>query len=237
VIAAFRLLALGALGALSPTQGSPFAEVGPPPAGTLHVYLVRHAQAFSNLSPAPEMTEEQLDRLTPLGREQVAKTARVLAERGVKLVLSSPTGRARQTAAQLRDAIRAADLKVEPRLRPLELGKGADGKQLAWDARIADWKAGRDPSPAGGESLADLGRRVLAVARDLHRERSGRGVLLIAHSDVISAFLGEVEAVPGAKRYPFAVRNASISLVEIGRDGKARLLFANHLPDELAPPP
>lgn len=45
-------------------------DLGPAPAGTLRVYLLRHGQAYSNLQPTPPGPPGSLDRLTPLGREQ-----------------------------------------------------------------------------------------------------------------------------------------------------------------------
>lgn len=67
------------------------------------VVLVRHAQAVKNVDHAPDLTEEQLDVLTPLGREQAQALARELATGGatVDRVLCSPTGRTRETAAAI----------------------------------------------------------------------------------------------------------------------------------------
>lgn len=222
-------LALAAPPAASPAEKPTATDV-------LQVYLVRHGQAFSNLEPEPDLPPDQLDRLTPLGREQAGETGRVLARRKPALILTSPAGRARQTADEIKQAAGSVEMRTEPRVRPLELGRSASGGPGDWDERIAEWKAGRDPVPPGGESLAQLGERVLQAVREEKKRHAGRGIVVVAHSDVIGAFLALVRGEPGAKGYPFAVRNGSVSLVEIGADGRPELVFANRLPDELPPP-
>jgi ribonuclease H / adenosylcobalamin/alpha-ribazole phosphatase len=221
-------LALAAPPAASPEKPSSTA--------VLQVYLVRHGQAFSNLEPEPDLPPDQLDRLTPLGREQAGETGRVLALRKPALILTSPAGRARQTADEIKQAAVSVEVRTEPRVRPLELGRSASGGPGNWDERTAEWKAGRDPVPPGGESLAQLGKRVLQALREEKKRHAGRGIVVVAHSDVIGAFLALVRGEPGAKGYPFVVRNGSVSLVEIGADGKPELVFVNRLPDELPPP-
>jgi broad specificity phosphatase PhoE len=234
-----------ALGACRPATEAPAARPSPPePAAAepsastdaLQVYLVRHGQAFSNLDPAPKMSEAELDRLTPLGHEQAAETGRALASREPALILTSPAGRARETADEVGQAVGEVAVRSEPRLRPLQLGRSASGAAGTWDERIAEWKAGRDPVPPEGESLAQLGLRVLAALRDEQKRRSGRAVVVVAHSDVIGALLALARGDAPAKAYPFTVRNGSVSLVEVDAAGKPALVFANLLPDELPSP-
>ena len=204
--------------------------------GVLQVYLVRHGQAFSNLDPAPRLPAEELDRLTPLGHEQAAETGRALAPREPALILTSPAERARETAAEIREATGDVAVRTEPRLRPLELGRSASGAPASWDERIAEWKAGRDPVPPGGESLAQLGERVLAAVRDEQKRHASRALVVVAHSEVIGALLALARGEPAAKAYPFSVRNGSVSLVELNAEGRPDLVFADSLPDEIPSP-
>jgi probable phosphoglycerate mutase len=210
--------------------------LAPPPADTLRVFLVRHGQAYSNLDPEPDLPPDQLDRLTDLGRAQSQAAAGFLKGRGVVGVLSSPAGRARETAAELCGSLALAAATVEARLRPLELGRGPDGTPLDWDQRISEWEAGRDPSPPGGESLEQLGQRVLALVRSLRAAHAGRSLVLVAHSEVIGAFLGELDGKPGASRWPPTVRNGSLTVVDAGPAGVPRALLAGHVPEAAAPP-
>ena len=198
----------------------------PPPSG-VRVYLVRHGQALTNLDPAPDLPEEQLDHLTERGQRQADQAGAALAGRGITVVLSSPAMRARETAERLARALQASSPRVEPRLRPLELGRGPDGKPLDWDARIANWEAGRDPSPPGGESMEQMGDRVAHLVAEL-LEKGGGAVVLVAHGEVIGAYLGRLRGTTPAKRYPPDIANASISVVDAGPSGPPRIQLANH---------
>ena len=102
----------------------------------------------------------------------------------------------------------------------MALGRAPDGRPLAWKQRIAEWEAGRDPSPAGGESMERVGERVGELVRALARSRRGTSVVLVAHSEVIGAYLGHVRGTPAPKRYPPGLANGSIT--RRGRRGDRR---------------
>lgn len=210
--------------------------LGPVPADTMRVFLVRHGQAYSNLDPEPDLPPEQLDRLTDLGRGQSRVAAGFLKGQGVAAILVSPAGRARDTAEELRQALGLGAATVEKSLRPLDLGRGPSGAPLDWDQRISEWEAGRDPSPPGGESLEQVGERVLELVRSLRPARAGASVTLVAHSEVIGAFLGALEGKPGAARWPPTVPNGSLTVADIGPAGLPRVLLVGHVPEAAAPP-
>jgi|RhiMetdeSRZDD1v2_1073273.scaffolds.fasta_scaffold414736_2 broad specificity phosphatase PhoE len=216
----------------------PLAALGPVPAGTVRVYLIRHGQALSNLEPppAPSAAPQGLDHLTALGQAQTRKVGSVLLGRGVKLVLTSPAGRARESAENIASALGGVPLRVEARIRPLELGTDGAGKPLSWEDRGKEWKAGRDPVPQGGESMAQVGDRVMAVVKGLRTEAPASSVALVAHAEVIAAFVGAITATPPAQRYPPTAPHASVTVVEARPDGSVALLFSNHLPPGMPPP-
>ena len=223
IAAAAGARAGGALDALDPAAPD-----------TLRVVLVRHGQAYSNLDPAPALPPEKLDRLTDLGREQSRRAGDALRSPAPIHVLTSPAGRARETAQQIAEAL-GADARVEERLRPLDLGRAPDGRPLDWDRRIAEWKAGRDPAPPGGESLEQLGKRIAGLVASLRAERTGRTVVLVAHSEVIAAYMGLLSGTPGAGRWPPRLGNGSLTVVDVPPSGPAKVLVTNHLPPERAP--
>jgi probable phosphoglycerate mutase len=210
------------------------ADLGPVPKSAVRVFLVRHGQAYSNLDPEPDLPPDQLDRLTDLGKQQSRRAAEALRRSGVSLILASPAGRAKGTAEELRSLLGAPPVRVDTRLRPLELGHAKDGKPLDWDARITEWEAGRDPSPAGGESMAEMGGRVYDLVHALVAEQPGKSLVLVAHSEVIGAFVGLVGRVPPPNRYPPQAKNGSITAVEMDKDGVPLLLFTYYLPPEEA---
>lgn len=205
--------------------------LGPVPRDAVRVYLVRHGQALSNLDPTPDLPAEQLDRLTELGRTQSKRAAESLRPIRLERILSSPAGRARETAKEI-GTLLGLPIDAEPRLRPLDLGQAPPGTEDAWDFRIAEWEAGRDPTPAGGESMEAMGRRVLELVQSL-AAKPGRSLVLVAHSEVIAAFIGEIKGTPPAKRWPPAVPNGSVTAVEAREDERPRILLTAYVP----PPP
>lgn len=219
LLAAHPAPADDALGAL-PAQHS----------GSLRVYLVRHGQALSNLDPAPDLSPEQLDHLTELGTRQAEAVGRALLGRGVSSVYCSPAVRARETAESVARGLGIGAPSVETRLGPMALGHAADGRTLAWTERIAEWEAGRDTSPRGGESMRRVGDRVGELVRALARSRRGASIVLVAHSEVIGAYLGRVRDTPPAKRYPPGIANGSITVVDVMATGAETILLANLVP-------
>ena len=216
----------------APPHLDPLVGLSPRLPGTLRVYLVRHGQALSNLDPQPDLPPEQLDHLTALGQAQADRAGRALAGHDVTLVLTSPASRAGETAARMATLLGTAPAKVEPRLHPLALGNDPAGTPLDWDARIAEWAKGRDPSPPGGESMGQMGARVDELVLALAAERRDRTVVLVAHGEVIGSYLGRLRGIPAPKRYPPDLANGSITTVEVGPDGRPRLRLANYRPPE-----
>jgi probable phosphoglycerate mutase len=194
--------------------------------GALRVYLVRHGEALSNLDPAPQLPPEQLDHLTAQGTRQAEAVGRALGGRGVSSVFTSPASRARETAEAVARTLGIAAPGVEPRLRPMALGRAPDGRTLAWKERAAEWEAGCEPSGAGRWSVGDrVGELVRARAQPLRG-----GVVLVAHSEVIGAYLGRVRDTPPAKRHPSGLANGSITVVDVMATGAEAILLANHVP-------
>ncbi len=190
------------------------------PAGSTRFLLVRHGHAFTNLKSPPPWPIDQLDHLTDAGVEQVSRLATALSETPLSAAFSSPAGRALDTARLLFPTAPT----VDPRLRPMEIAKKADGGETDFKLYTDAWTKGTDPRIDGGESMRDVGDRVMRLVQERHRAAPGSTVLLVAHSEVTAAFLGEVRGIPPASRYPWSIPNASVSVVDLGRDGGAILM-------------
>jgi broad specificity phosphatase PhoE len=170
--------------------------------GALRVFLVRHGQALSNLEPQPSLPPAGLDHLTPLGARQAEAAGRALAGHGVASVLTSPASRARETAEGLARGGGLARPAVESRLRPMETG----------------------------ESPAQVGERVDHLVRALARSRRGSGVVLVAHGEVLAAYLDRLGGARAPKRDPKGLATGSITVVDIAPTGRATVRLENHLP-------
>ena len=174
----------------------------PLPSGALRVYLVRHGQALSNLDPVPDLPPAELDHLTALGTRQAEAVGRALAGRGVTSVLTSPASRARETAEGIARALGLSAPAVEPRLRPMERG----------------------------ESMEQVGDRVDGLVRAVARSRRGTGVVLMAHGEVLAAYLGHIRGTSAPKQDPKGLGNGSITVVDVAPTGAPTIRLENHLP-------
>jgi broad specificity phosphatase PhoE len=229
------LPALVLLAALESAPEGPLAALRPPPADTVRVFLVRHGQALSNLNPRPKLTLAELDHLTALGRQQTARTAALLRDQAIRRVLVSPAGRAGETGELLREAFATLGGPAEARLRPLELGRSVSGKPFGWDEREAEWKAGRDPQPPGGESLHQVADRLTELVASLAREQAGQAVVLVSHSEVIAALVGALRSLPVAEWEEVEIRNGSVTVVEAAAGKPPSLVLVNVMAEDAKP--
>jgi len=84
-----------------------------------------------------------------------------------------------------------------------------------------------------GQERMALGK-ALPLARELvralARSRRGTSVVLVAHSEVIAAYLGEVRGTPAPRRYPPGLANGSITVVDVVATGAETIRLTNHVP-------
>jgi broad specificity phosphatase PhoE len=83
----------------------------------------------------------------------------------------------------------------------LRKGETPDGRPVSWSWRKKQWKAGHDPRPEGGESLADGVARATGAIDKLAREYPAQAVTIVTHGDICAALLGQAVNTPISKRY------------------------------------
>lgn len=196
------------------------------PQGTL-VLLVRHGatpttgQVMPGRAPGLHLSE--------VGQAQAAAVAERLASLKLDAIYTSPLERARETAAPTA-AAKGLTLIEEPGLLEADVGEWT-GKTLASLARLKEWR-GVHGSPStfrfpGGESLAELQARVVAVLDRVHAAHPGGTVACFSHSDPIR--LGLVFAL-GAPLDAFGrvvVDTGSISALRFTRGHPPQVLSTN----------
>ncbi|MGN6162165.1 MAG: histidine phosphatase family protein [Marmoricola sp.] len=156
------------------------------------VYLVRHGQSEWNVL---RLTQGQVAHppLTARGAEQARRAAALIVtdlaarpdarSRAVR-VHSSDLARARETAAIIAQAL-DAPVRLDDRLREQHLGslQGKSYDETWAEAERHDWS---DPSLpiAGGESLLEVRRRMVASLSDLDPTEIN---VVVSHGDAIRA--------------------------------------------------
>ena len=223
---ALRVVALALACALAPhaaAQAPAFRPLGAAPEGepVLRVYVVRHAQAWKNVSRAlrpPGITDAQLDSLTEKGLTRARAIGARLEGAGVTRVLSSPAQRTQQTAEAIASVLGTGPIEVRESFEPMRHGASKQAADYHW--RIANWKSGRDPRPSGGESLEDAQARAVAALDAIAQEAPGTTVVVVTHGEITAALLSKAAGVSPLAGYDANfVGEGTISDVAIGADG------------------
>ena len=177
------------------------------------VYLVRHGQSEWNVL---RLTQGQTHhpRLTELGRDQAARAAELIArDAGTRAlrVVTSDLARAAETAEVIGARLGTAPTHDE-RLREQHLGAlEGRGYDETWAvAEAHDWS---DPSLpiAGGESVADVHRRMTAALHD----HTGP-VVLVSHGDAIRVAVAHLNGTAPHEAPWVDVPNGAVARVADG---------------------
>ncbi len=184
------------------------------------VLLVRHAETA--WSKARRHTGRTDVPLTDEGRAIAARLAGRLAEREFALVLTSPLGRAAETA-------RLAGLRAEEEPGLLEWDYGAYEGRTTVDIREErpGWYLFDDGAP-GGETADDVGRRadgvIERVLGTLGEDGSGGDACLVGHSHMLRVLAARWLEQPAALGGRLWLRTGSVSV--LGWEREVRVLRA-----------
>lgn len=180
--------------------------------------------------------------LTALGERQAAAAAdRLAAERlgagdGIDAVVSSPMRRARQTADAAASVLELDVREVEG-FRECAFGDW-EGLTFAevregWPGELAAWLADPTAAPPGGESFADVRRRVLVARDKLLARYAASAVLVVAHVTPIKVLVSDALGAPAAALYRMELTPASLTEIHWFSGGQASLRRFNdaaHVP-------
>jgi broad specificity phosphatase PhoE len=179
--------------------------------------LLRHGQSTANASGLLSGRAESA--LTEYGRTQVAVLSAQLA--GAGRLISSPLGRARETA----DAL-GLELPIEIDERWTEVDYGAlEGRHLSavppdvWSR----WRAGSDFRPPGGETLAEVGARVRSACEELFAQpgegaRADTDVVVVSTVSPIKAAVAWALGAGDDLAWRLHLSTASLTSVSWGAD-------------------
>lgn len=211
--------------------GGPVASEAPAP-GAWRLLVVRHGEAYSNVPHPADMPREQLDSLTTKGITQATAAGAFLKKHSVVAVFVSPTGRTRQTGAIIAEQIRLPGVTAEEAaFAGMKEGKTPEGETAPWSWRVAQWKAGHDARPVGGELLEDAATRAIRAVERLAAQHPGKAVVVVTHSDICAALIGHAAGTPMAQRpEKHTVPTASVSEIIVSSAGVWKLAKQGELP-------
>lgn len=192
--------------------------------------IIRHGQSVSNIRG---VFTGHLDlALTQQGLDQAACTAAyILNNYKVDAVYASDLQRAADTGRAVAEPL-GLPVLTDPRLREIHAG--------SWEGRSFDDLTANCPSYGvwrtdigscvtdGGESVAQLSKRVIEAFTEIARANDGRTIVIATHATPIRALQCHCEGKPLAqmKDVPW-VTNASVTTV-IYKNGSLRLQEVCH---------
>ena len=182
------------------------------------LYLVRHGRTAENA--ARRLLGRMDVPLDELGRRQARALSDVPELASARRVVSSPLVRARDTAAEI-----GPPVTVDDRWSEIDYGE-FDGAELSEAAELwVGWDASLEYRPPGGESLAELGRRVRAACDDLWPEAEETDVIVVSHVSPIKAAVAWALGVGDEICWRTFLDTASITVIGPGRRGPTLRVF------------
>jgi len=152
------------------------------------IYVVRHGQTEWNASGR---WQGWLDSdLTDIGRQQAVDAGQKLKTSGAIALYSSDAGRALATARIIGEALNLQPI-AEQGLRERFYGEyeGLTSEEIDQRFPNTRYLAGRDKRdtwrPIGGESLVEVGARVMTTFRLIAGQHPGEAVIAVTHAGVL----------------------------------------------------
>ena len=168
--------------------------------------LFRHGQTDWNIDLRLQGTADI--PMNEFGVQQVSLAAEKLAEMSWDVVLTSPLGRARQSASIIANRLRISEVQTNELLLERAFGIGEGMLYDEWTSKYAHL----DEIP-GAESTAQITARAEQLLSNLHSEYEGKKVLAVSHGALIRFVLQVVtqgEVPPKGER----LENASLHIVK-----------------------
>lgn len=168
--------------------------------------LFRHGQTDWNIDLRLQGTADI--PMNDFGVQQVSLAAEKLAEMSWDVVLTSPLGRARQSASIIANRLGISEVQTNELLLERAFGIGEGMLYDEWTSKYAHL----DEIP-GAESTAQITARAEQLLSNLHSEYEGKKVLAVSHGALIRFVLQVVtqgEVPPKGER----LENASLHVVK-----------------------
>jgi isoleucyl-tRNA synthetase len=148
-------------------------------------FIMRHAEAESNVSGVIDAIPDENNPLTQKGREQCRKAAENLKGRKIDLIFHSGMQRTRDTAKIVAEELGITlDAVIEDtRLQELQTGAGLEGK--TWDDYEAHFATPEEKFTKvipGIENRTDVLRRTGAFLYEIDAQYKEKNILIVGHA-------------------------------------------------------
>ncbi|MFH1841205.1 MAG: histidine phosphatase family protein [Candidatus Nealsonbacteria bacterium] len=151
-------------------------------------FLLRHGESLRNIKKvAACWPEKALSPLTKKGKEQIKKIGKKL--KNIDLIFASDLQRTKQTA-EIVGKILEVKPKFDKRLREHNVGI-LNGKKIKEVGKFWNKEGKLSPleyfskrfkiAPPGGETYADMEKRVYNFLKEVDKKYKGKNILIISH--------------------------------------------------------
>jgi broad specificity phosphatase PhoE/ribonuclease HI len=189
--------------------------------------LLRHGETPHTAEKRFSGSGGQDPELSEVGLGQAAAVAeRLAASGGIDVVLASPMRRTRQTADAVAAALGATVREVDG-FRECAFGEWEaltyDEVKQGWPAELDAWRGDPKTAPPGGESFADVRRRVLRARDQLLARYPRQSVLVVSHVTPIKVLVADALGAPMAALYRMELSPATLTEVQWYEGGQSSL--------------
>jgi probable phosphoglycerate mutase len=191
--------------------------------------LIRHGESVGNATQAihgPRMC----GGLSDAGREQCERLAERLARTGElagAVLYASQFRRAQETAKLIAPALGDPEVVVDGGFGEIDWGVECDGltfTEIVGRYGTPDWDGDPEvPFLPGGESSADLQRRVIAAVDRVVTQHPGRIVVVCTHGGAIDVAVRYALGVEGRGQFDLYTTNTSLTTVTHTSWGRWRI--------------
>lgn len=195
------------------------------------LYLIRHGATEANTRRPYVLQGRRTDLpLSDLGRRQAEAARRVLEDRAIDIVFSSPLRRARQTAEILAEP-HGVPVELLDDLTECDVGRW---EGLSWEEirqkdgpYLDTFEADPGTVPyAGGESFQQVQNRAVPSIQRIIRNHSAGNLMVVTHNVVARVYVAHLSGAAIVKARSIRQDNAGITIVSLS-DGQERLVTLN----------
>ncbi len=182
-----------------------------------NIYLVRHAVTDYNLE---NRFQGQLDiPLSQQGKEQAERLKRYFKGKQIDIIYTSDLKRARETAEYLSNEVNRS-LKILTGLREVDVGQLEGLKWEEVKKTFPDWVSqGHNDGYPGGESRADIEKRVLYIWDYVNKSHRNDNIILVSHGGIIKTLICQLLGIDAKRRSKLIIDNCSVSWIVLGELG------------------
>jgi ribonuclease H / adenosylcobalamin/alpha-ribazole phosphatase len=190
--------------------------------------LLRHGQTPMSVQKRYAGTSDV--PLTEAGVRQAQAAAGRLAAAGIGVIVTSPLLRAVRTAQEVAGAT-GVPVVTDEGFRETDFGawEGLTFGEVMerWPEEMAAWLADPEVAPPGGESFAEVSKRVTDALHRVLAGREGQTILIVSHVTPIKTLVAQALLAPPPALYRMHLDVAALCEIDWYADGPAVLRSFN----------